>query len=123
MGQMGTRLVRTRGGDMGLLTRTPRTADVSEPVKLLIVDHEKAERLFAEIDAAETPVQRQGLVAQLDAELSRHMTVEEDILYPFMRDALPDGESMADEAEHEHAEAKEALANVVKLDAAGDAFM
>jgi hemerythrin superfamily protein len=107
---------------MGLFRQTPRTADVSEPVKLLIIDHEKVERLFDEIEAAESPTQRNGLVAHLDAELTRHTTVEEEILYPFIRDVVPDGPSMVEEAEREHAEAKEALVAVVRLDPSTPAF-
>ena len=107
---------------MALLNRKPRTEGVSDPAKLLIVDHEKVERIFDEIQEAVAPTQRQGLVAQLDAELTRHTTIEEQVLYPFIRTNVPDGDSLMDEAEHEHDEAKEALAQVSKLDPATDAF-
>ena len=107
---------------MPLLTKKRRTEGVSDPVKLLIVDHEKVERLFEQIEESESPVQRLGLVAQLDAELTRHTTVEERVLYPFIRDNVPDGPEMIEEAEQEHAEAKEALARVATLDPAAPNF-
>src|SRR5439155_21957450 len=105
-----------------LFTRKARTEDVSAPVKLLIVDHEKVERLFEEIQQAEAPTQRQGLVAQLDAELTRHTTIEERVLYPFIRNKVPGGPELMDEAEREHSEATEALALVSRLDPTTDAF-
>ena len=108
---------------MPLLSKKPRTKGVSDPVKLLVIDHQKVERLFEQIEEAESPVQRLGLVAQLEAELIRHTTVEERILYPFIRDHVPDGPEMVEEANQEHAEAKEALARVATLDPAAPNFL
>lgn len=108
---------------MALLSRKPRTADRSDPAKLLIIDHEKVERLFAEIESVDSPVQRQGLVAQLETELTRHMTIEERIVYPFLRDNLDDGDELIDEATSEHGDARDALATVATLDPSTPAFV
>jgi hemerythrin superfamily protein len=109
---------------MGLFSKPPaaRRPDASPPVKLLVADHEKAERLFEEIESAESPSQRQTLVAQLDAELTRHTRIEERVLYPFARRAVQDGPGLIDEAEHEHAEAKAVLARVAALDVSTGEF-
>ena len=107
---------------MALLSRKPRTENVSDPVKLLIADHEKVERLFDEIEDAAEPNMRQGLVAQLTFELERHTEIEEQILYPFIRQQVPGGDEMMDHAENEHTEAKEVLAQVSTLDAASPDF-
>ena len=107
---------------MPLLSRKPRTEGVSEPVKLLIVDHEKVERLFEQIEEGGSPSQRLGLVAQLEAELVRHTWIEERILYPFIRDNVPGGAETVEEAVHEHAEAKDALARFATLDPAAPNF-
>ena len=101
---------------MGLFTHKPRTEGTSDPVKLLIADHEKVERLFAEIEGADSVGPRFGLVAQLDAELLRHTQMEEEIVYPFIREHVDDGDRLMDEAEQEHAEAKSVLAEVRTLD-------
>lgn len=108
---------------MALFTRKARTDDVSEPVKLLINDHMKVERIFEQIKEAESPNVRQGLVAQLDAELTRHTTIEENILYPFVEDNVPDGEKLIDEAEHEHEEASQLLEKLSHLDPDSPDFM
>ena len=105
---------------MGLLSRRSRTAGVSDPAKLLVTEHEKVERLFAEIQRTQSASRRNGLVAQLDADLSAHMAAEEQLLYPVLRAEVPDGAGLADRAEKEHAEAKQVLANLVRTDP-GDA--
>ena len=107
---------------MALLSRKPRTEDVSEPVKLLIADHEKVERIFNDIEDVAEPNMRQGLVAQLTFELERHTEIEEQVLYPFIRQNVPGGDEMMDHAENEHAEAKEVLAHVSTLDVASPDF-
>jgi iron-sulfur cluster repair protein YtfE (RIC family) len=101
---------------MALFTRKARTEDVSEPVKLLINDHMKVERIFEQIKEAESPNQKQSLVSQLDAELTRHTTIEEHILYPFVEDNVPEGEGLIDEAEHEHEEASKLLEKLSSMD-------
>jgi len=103
-------------------SRKSRTSDVSEPTKLLIADHEKAERLFDEIESADSTAQRLSLVAQLEAELTRHMQMEETILYPFIRDEVTGGPDMVQEANQEHDEAKQVLAIVASLDPASPDF-
>jgi hemerythrin superfamily protein len=61
-------------------------------------------------------------VAQLDADLSAHMAEEEQLVYPFIRAELPDGDGLMDRAEREHEEAKAALAKVVSSDVADPQF-
>lgn len=101
---------------MGLFSKKPRTEDVSDPAKLLIADHQKAERLFEEIKEADSANTRHGLLRQLDFELSRHTEIEERVLYPFIRQHVPGGDEMMDEAEREHGEAKAWLREVTTLD-------
>lgn len=107
---------------MALFEGNSRADRFSDPAKLLVVDHEKVERLFDEIEGADTPVQRRSLVSQLDAELTRHTRAEEEVLYPFIRKNVPDGSRLMDEAEHEHAEAKQALADVATYDVSSQDF-
>ena len=102
---------------MALFSRSkPRTEGVSDPAKLLIMDHQKVERIFEQIEAAKKPNQAQGLVSQLTFELERHTQIEEQILYPFIRAEVPGGAEMMDEAEEEHAQAKTVLAMISTLD-------
>jgi iron-sulfur cluster repair protein YtfE (RIC family) len=108
---------------MALFTRKRRTEDVSEPAKLLINDHMKVERIFDEIKETESPNARTALVTQLEAELTRHTTIEENILYPFIEDNVPDGEHLIDEAENEHQEASKLLDKVANLDPSSPDFL
>jgi iron-sulfur cluster repair protein YtfE (RIC family) len=108
---------------MALFTRTARTENVSEPAKLLVNDHMKVERIFDDIKAAESPNQRKSLVAQLESELTRHTTIEEHILYPFVERHVPGGEDMVDEAEEEHQEATKLLERVAAMDPSAPDFM
>jgi iron-sulfur cluster repair protein YtfE (RIC family) len=105
---------------MGLLSRKSRTKGVSDPAKLLITEHQKVERLFDQLDAATGAVERQGLIAQLDAELSAHTAKEESILYPFVAKHVPKGPAMVHDANHEHGLAKQALADLVSMDPGDD---
>jgi hypothetical protein len=41
-----------------------------------------------------------------------HAVIEEEILYPAMREVLPDGDRLVDEALQEHQEAKELLSRI-----------
>jgi hemerythrin superfamily protein len=101
---------------MGLFTTKSRTDDLTDPAKLLVTEHEKVERLFAEIEEADSDNSRRSLVGQLDAELSAHMLAEEKLLYPVIRNEVPDGDTLMDRAEREHAEAADALAKLVVAD-------
>ena len=103
-----------------MLSRKSRTEGVSDPAKLLITEHEKVERLFAELGKRTGAVERQGLIAQLDGELSAHTAKEEAILYPFIRTRVPGGDRMVHDANHEHGLAKQSLADLVSMDPGDD---
>ncbi len=58
-------------------------------------------------------VDEQRYVAEHVVEdLSVHAVMEEEILYPAMREVLPDGDRLVDEALQEHQEAKELLTRI-----------
>lgn len=90
-------------------TTTGASADV---IELLISDHREVEQLFRMMDTARATgnVDEQRYVAEHVVEdLSVHAVIEEEILYPAMREVLPDGDRLVDEALQEHQEAKELL--------------
>lgn len=102
---------------MPLTRKKSRMADVSDPAKLLIADHEKVERIFKALDDAESAAQRSSLAAQLIKELTDHTELEETLVYPFIRANVPDGPALIDDANHEHGEARQLME---KLDSASD---
>jgi iron-sulfur cluster repair protein YtfE (RIC family) len=99
-----------------------RTENVSDAVRLLVIDHQKVERIFAELERSSTVAERQSLCAQLDAELSRHTAIEERVLYPFVRTSISDGPKLIDDAVAEHDEARRLLDQVVTTDPGTGAF-
>lgn len=101
-----------------------RTEGKSDAVKLLVNDHEKAEALFAELEQAKgESVSRQlGLRAQLVAELRAHMEIEEQMLYPFVIEHVPDGGALVYEAKREHGEARATIQQFETADPSTSAF-
>jgi len=93
-----------------------------DAVTLLKKDHAEVKALFKEYDKlaeadAETG-QREMLAMQICEMLTVHATIEEEIFYPAARDALSaDKEDLLDEAEVEHASAKDLIAQIRSTDA------
>jgi hemerythrin superfamily protein len=80
-------------------------------IELIKQDHDVVEGLFRRWEEASSgPADRRELVETIIRELSVHAAIEEQVLYPMMRQALPDGDRLVEEALQEHQEAKEALA-------------
>jgi len=82
-----------------------------DAISVLKDDHKVVRRLFKEFGrttdrAVKT---RQRLARRLVKELSVHAAIEEQILYPRVRDVLKKGDRLADHAIEEHQEAKELL--------------
>lgn len=90
-----------------------------DAVTLLKQDHQNVEGLFRRYESlgGDQVEQRRQVVNDFIRELSIHASIEEQILYPEVKDVLAGGKSMADEALQEHQEAKEALADLDDMDA------
>ena len=80
-------------------------------IRFLIQDHARTNRAFDAYSKAPTNLQS-ALTAC--AELEVHATIEEELVYPILRDEL-DADA-ADHAEEEHAEVKELIAEVQELE-------
>lgn len=66
-------------------------------VAVIADEHERLLALCAELADPATPDTRQRRLAEVvTATLSRHLSAEEQYLYPAVRTAVPDGESMSD---------------------------
>ena len=96
---------------------------------VLSQDHEEVKRMLAELEkgpsratgAGEDQLAlRKKMTEQLIIEESKHEALEEMYFWPAVRDHLPDGGRLADQATGQEQEAKEVLAKLDKLDA-GDA--
>ncbi|MBA2964047.1 MULTISPECIES: hemerythrin domain-containing protein [Ramlibacter] len=95
---------------------TTRTEDALD---LLDADHQAVHKLFqayralAANDAPEA--RRKALAEQICMELVIHAKLEEELFYPPVREAIRDDDLM-DEAEVEHASAKDLIVQILSMD-------
>ena len=90
-------------------------------IDMLTEDHRQVKAMFQRFQGGET-AQRDQLVHDIIHSLNTHNRVEETVLYPFIRAEVPDGDKLMNEAEQEHQEAKDAIAELSALDASDPAF-
>ena len=97
------------------MARSTRDSSRSEPLalELLMSDHRKVEQLFAryeeEKDGDEETKQR--LCERICNALKIHAQIEEELLYPWAREQLDEGE-LVEEALVEHQSAKDLIAQI-----------
>lgn len=102
--------------------RTPADA-----CSLLDADHRKVKKMFKEYEElagskSKTSIARKrDLAQQICLELTVHAQIEEEIFYPALREALRETD-LLDEAEVEHASAKDLIAQIQDGDAMDDKF-
>jgi iron-sulfur cluster repair protein YtfE (RIC family) len=90
---------------------------VPDVIKLLETDHREVEDLFAKAESTDGAAKQQ-VVTKIASELTLHAEVEEQIVYPAMREAgLGD---IVEEAEQEHSKVKELVSQLETMDAATD---
>jgi hemerythrin superfamily protein len=98
---------------------TARGASQSDALVLLATDHKEVNKLFKAyeklIKSEAESDERAGLSMQICEMLTAHATIEEEIFYPALRDAL-DADDLLDEAEVEHASAKDLIAQIKSMD-------
>lgn len=90
-------------------------ASKNEAIAQLTADHARVKKLFKQYErlakAEADDDQKQELAAMICAELTAHATAEEEIFYPAARDAI-DEPDLIDEADVEHASAKDLIAQI-----------
>jgi hemerythrin superfamily protein len=82
---------------------------------VLKADHRTVEELFARwttVRSDEGPAVKRKLVDDMIRELSIHAAIEEQVFYPAVREALPDGHELVRHSLEEHKEAKDLLAEL-----------
>ena len=92
----------------------------NDAVDLLDADHIAVKKLFQEFnklaEAKASGDKRKALADRICRELSVHARIEEEIFYPAARAAIHD-DPLLDEAEVEHASAKELIAQIESMGA------
>jgi iron-sulfur cluster repair protein YtfE (RIC family) len=77
-------------------------------IELLKHDHREVEQLFSKFESS----QNAAIVEKICSELEAHTAAEEKLVYPVLREDVSDGGKLADEAEHEHAEARQIIGRI-----------
>jgi hemerythrin superfamily protein len=88
---------------------------MTDALTLLKQDHRQVEQLFERFEhlAGEgLSVGKGELVSAISRELSVHAAIEEQVFYPAVRRALPQGEEVAEHLRQEHEGVKEILAEL-----------
>jgi len=92
--------------------KSERTAaKPADAIKLLKDDHKEVKTYFKQYETLEDDAERRALADKICTALTVHATVEEEIFYPAVREAIDD-DDLLDEAEVEHASAKQLIAEI-----------
>ena len=92
--------------------------------QLLMADHLKVQQLFQEyavLKDSGNDDEKSALVKEICRELTVHAQVEEEIVYPVFRQGL-EADDLIDEAEEEHAEVKELIAQLESMEPGDDHY-
>ena len=95
-----------------------------DALALLKADHDKVKRLFREFDdllGQDEDERKSELVDEICYELTVHSMLEEEIFYPLVRAAIDDDELM-DEADLEHAGARQLISQLEVMYPGDDFF-
>lgn len=84
-----------------------------DPSTLLKADHREAKQLLAVLAESDEGAERDELLGRLEAAVTLHMQLEEELLYPLVREHI--GDEAAEEADVEHRLAREGLAMLKEL--------
>jgi hemerythrin superfamily protein len=97
----------------------------TDAIAILTNDHAEVAELFEEYEALVEGEgdegEKQALAERICALLTAHATIEEEIFYPAAREAL-DEQLLLDEAEVEHATAKDLIEQIQSMDPTDELF-
>ena len=102
----------------------PKSAKTPDAIALLKADHDTVKKLFKEFERLHEDQEddrAEAVATQICNELKIHTTIEEEILYPALREAL-DEEDLMDEAEVEHASAKDLIGQIEGMSPSDDKY-
>ncbi len=92
-----------------------------DAIALLMADHKLVKSLFKKFEGMDDGKEKAAIVNTICDELSVHAQLEEEIFYPAVREAIEDDDLM-DEADIEHACAKDLIAQLRDLEPGDDHY-
>lgn len=96
-------------------------AKPADAIKLLKDDHKEVKAFFKQYESLEDDKEKQALADKICLALTVHAQIEEEIYYPATREAIDD-DDLLDEAEVEHASAKQLIAEIQAMKAGDRLF-
>jgi hypothetical protein len=105
-----------------MATKRSASRKLGEAMAMLKADHDKVKKMFKEFEKLhedEADEEAQQLATQICNELKIHTALEEEIFYPEVRNAIED-EDLMNEAEVEHASAKQLIEQIEGMDASDE---
>ncbi len=105
-----------RAGSRSSRVASRASARPADAIKLLKDDHREVKTWFEEFENLEDDAEKEALARRICLALSVHARIEEEIFYPALRKAIDD-EDLLDEAEVEHASAKQLIAEIELMSA------
>jgi len=106
------------------MAKSSRKTTLPEPMEMLIADHREVQKMFKQFEKLkeqDDDQSKRDLVDLTCAELKVHTQIEEEIFYPAAREALAEGDLVA-EALVEHNSAKELIAKLQGSDANAEEY-
>jgi len=108
------------------MPRRKATGSSTNAIDLLTEDHEQVLSLFDDFrgmrgDPDIDDDVKQALVERICSELTIHSEIEEELLYPALRDAF-DSHALLDEAEVEHTMAEQLIAEIESMEPGDDLY-
>ena len=86
---------------------------MNDPASMLKADHRAAKKLLTSLADSEEGSERDEMANELNAALTLHMAIEENIVYPAVRRYV--GEDDEEEAQIEHGLAREGLEKIMGM--------
>lgn len=99
----------------------PDGAKPADAIKLLKGDHKEVKGYFADYEKLKDDAEKQALADKICLALTVHAQIEEEIYYPAARAEIDD-DDLLDEAEVEHASAKQLIAEIRAMKAGDRLF-
>lgn len=115
---------KTKTNQTGSKTQRKATRAAAKPadaIKLLKDEHREVKKWFKAYEKLEDDGEKQDLAQKICLALTVHARIEEEIFYPAARAAIED-DDLLDEAEVEHASAKDLIAQIRSMKPGDDLY-
>jgi hemerythrin superfamily protein len=101
---------------------TKKQGNSIDILQILHSDHQMVAELFFQFSQSEDDAEQERIVSEIITQLLVHAQVEEELVYPAVRDGDESAEDMMDEADTEHHVVKFLMAELSEMSAGDDHY-